>query len=57
MHTVEAQPIAALLRLPQGTTSVKLTSQTKTFYVKESTIKSLCAEKKMKKFNDILSQS
>lgn len=57
MHTVEALPIAALLRLLQGTTSVKLASQTKTVYVKESAIKSLCAEKKMKKFNDILSQS
>lgn len=46
MHTVEALPTAELLRLPQGTTSVKLASQTKTVYIKESTIKSFCAEKK-----------
>lgn len=46
MHTVEALPTAALLRLPQGTTSVKLANQTKTVYIKESTIKSfLCWEK------------
>lgn len=45
MHTVEALPTAALLRLPQGTTSVKLASQTKTVYIKESTIKFLCWEK------------
>lgn len=57
MHTVEALPTAALLRLPQGTTSVKLASITKTVCIKESTIKSFCAEKKMKKFNDTLSQS
>lgn len=34
MHTVEALPTAALLRLPQGTTSVKLVSQTKTVCIK-----------------------
>lgn len=49
MHTLEALPTAALLQLPQGTTSVKLASQTKTVYIKESTIRAFCAEKKMKK--------